>query len=262
MPVIWEETFSLVIREALQAGLPVIAARRGALPEIIEDGRNGLLFEPEDADDLRRCLRRLLDEPGLLARLKPDRFAWRDADAYAQDIERTYQEVLGQSGSSIPQGTERPKASETSGPAVQPRLLRDTPPDPAPPRLSVCLPTYNGEAYVAEAVRSVLEQSYTDFELVAVDDGSSDRTLELLQTFGDPRLRIYQNPHQRGIPGNWNVAVGLARGEYICVFHQDDVMLADNLARKMALFDADPQPQPGAFAGGGCGGSRSPEACG
>ncbi len=240
MPVIWEETFSLVIREALQAGLPVIAARRGALPEIIEDGRNGLLFEPEDAADLRRCLRRLLDEPGLLARLKPDRFVWRDADAYAQDIERTYQEVLGQSGSSIPQGTKEPKTSGTSGPAAQPRLLRDTPPDPAPPRLSVCLPTYNGEAYVAEAVRSVLEQSYTDFELVVVDDGSGDRTLDILQTFDDPRLRIYQNPQRRGIPGNWNVAVGLARGEYICVFHQDDVMLAGNLARKMALFDADP----------------------
>ncbi len=240
MPVIWEETYSVVIREALQAGLPVIAARRGALPEIIEDGRNGLLFEPEDAEDLRRCLRRLLDEPGLLARLKPDRFAWRDADAYAQDIEQTYEAVLGQSGSSIRQGTKKPNASATSGPAAQPRLLRDTPSDLARPRLSVCLPTYNGEAYVAEAVRSVLEQISTDFELVVVDDGSSDRTLEILQTFSDPRLRIYQNPHQRGIPGNWNVAVGLARGEYVCVFHQDDVMLAGNLARKLALFDADP----------------------
>ena len=246
MPVIWEETFSLVIREALQAGLPVIAARRGALPEIIEDGRNGLLFEPEDADDLRRCLRRLLDEPGLLARLEPDRFVWRDADAYAQDIEQTYEAVLGQSGSrSVTSlASDRPspsgRASQTSGPVVQPRLLRDTPPDAPPPRLSVCLPTYNGEAYVVEAVRSVLEQSYTDFELVVVDDGSSDRTLELLQAFDDLRLRIYQNPQRRGIPGNWNVAVGLARGEYVCVFHQDDVMLTDNLARKMALFDTDP----------------------
>ena len=89
-------------------------------------------------------------------------------------------------------------------------------------------------------MRSVLEQGCNDFELVAVDDGSSDRTLEILQTFTDPRLRIYQNPRQRGIPGNWNVAVELARGEYVCVFHQDDVMLADNLARKMALFDTDP----------------------
>ncbi len=246
MPSICEETFSVVTREALQAGLPVIAARRGALPEIIEDGRNGLLFEPEDAADLRRCLRRLLDEPELLARLRPERFVWRDADAYAQEIEQTYEAVLGQSGSrpAVPQGPDRLSPSGQApgalGSAVQPRLIRGTPPDPAPPRLSVCLPTYDGEAYVAEAVRSVLEQSYTDFELVAVDDGSSDRTLEMLQTFDDPRLRIYQNPQRRGIPGNWNVAVGLARGEYICVFHQDDVMLAGNLARKLALFDADP----------------------
>ena len=246
MPVIWEETFSLVTREALQAGLPVIAARRGALSEVVQDGRNGLLFEPENAEDLRRCLRRLLDEPELLAQLKPDQFVWRDADVYAQEVERTYEAVLAQSGPrpAIPQVPDRPspsaQASATSRPAALPRLLRDTPPDLAPPRLSVCLPTYNGEAYVAEALRSVLQQSYTDFEVVAIDDGSSDRTLEILQEFADPRIRIYQNLHRRGIPGNWNVAVELARGEYVCVFHQDDVMRADNLTRKMALFETDP----------------------
>ena len=244
MPVIWEETFSLVIREALQAGLPVIAARRGALPEIIQDGRNGLLFEPGNAEDLRRCLRRLLGEPDLLAQLKSDQFVWRDADAYAQDIEQTYTAVLAQHGPT-PQVSDKPspsgQASTPSSPDALPRLIRDTPPDLAPPRLSVCLPTYNGEAYVAEALRSVLQQSYTDFEVVAVDDGSSDRTLEVLQACTDPRVRIYQNPHRRGIPGNWNVAVALARGEYVCVFHQDDVMRADNLARKIALFETDPR---------------------
>ena len=246
IPSICEETFSLVTREALQADLPVIAARRGALSEVVQDGRNGLLFEPGNADDLRRCLRRLLDEPDLLARLKSDQFAWRDADVYAQDVEQTYEAVLAQSGPrpAIPQVPDRPspsaQASATSRPAALPRLLRDTPPDLVPPRLSVCLPTYNGEAYVAEALRSVLQQSYTAFEVVAVDDGSSDRTLEILQACTDPRIRIYQNPHQRGIPGNWNAAVELARGEYVCVFHQDDVMLADNLTRKMALFETDP----------------------
>ena len=242
MPVIWEETFSLVTREALHAGLPVIAARRGALPEAVEDGRNGLLFEPENAEDLRRCLRRLIDEPELLDQLKSERFTWRDADAYARDVEQTYEAVLGQVGSrpAIPQGTGGPKDPEVSGPAALPRLLRDTSPEAARPRLSVCLPTYNGEAYIAEAVRSVLQQSYSPFEIVVVDDGSNDRTLEILQSFTDPRIRIYQNPRRRGIPGNWNEAVALARGEYACVFHQDDVMLAGNLARKMTLFDSDP----------------------
>ena len=133
-----------------------------------------------------------------------------------------------------------PQASGPSSPAALPTLIKDTSPALAPPRLSVCLPTYNGEAYLAEALRSVLQQSYSAFEVVAVDDGSSDRTLEILQEFAGPRVRIYRNPYQRGIPGNWNACVHLARGEYVCVFHQDDVMLADNLARKMALFESDP----------------------
>ena len=254
MPVIWEETFSLVIREAFQAGLPVIAARRGALPEVIHDGRNGLLFEPENAEDLRRCLRRLLDEPALLAQLKPAGFVWRDADACARDVEQVYAAVLAESSPrsalplpgvpntpSAPNGPEASsQAPNPSSPAAVPRQFRDTSPDLARPRLSVCLPTCNGEAYVAEALRSVLQQSYADFEVVAVDDGSSDRTGEILQGCDDPRVRIYQNPCQRGIPGNWNASVELARGEYVCVFHQDDVMLADNLARKMALFETDP----------------------
>lgn len=278
IPSICEETFSLVVREALQAGLPVIASRRGALPEVVEDGRNGLLFEPENAADLRCCLQRLLDEPALLARLTPHQFAWHDAAAYAGEVEQTYEAVLRQGGAPTAPVPAHPRASDqvsttvrlaelacpprdtpadeagpgpggprpsdqaaaSADPAALPRCIRDTPPAAAPPRVSVCLPTYNGEAYVAEAVRSVLAQSYPAFEIVAVDDGSSDRTLEMLQAFADPRVRIYQNPHRRGIPGNWNAAVALARGAYVCVFHQDDVMRADNLARKVALFDADP----------------------
>ena len=219
MPVIWEETFSLVIREALQAGLPVIAARRGALPEIIQDGRNGLLFEPENAEDLRRCLRRLLDEPDLLAQLKSDPFTWRDADAYAQDIEQTYTAVLAQRGPT-PQVSDKPRpsaqASATSRPAALPRLLRDTPPDLVPPRLSVCLPTYNGEAYVAEALRSVLQQSYTAFEVVAVDDGSSDRTLEILQACTDPPHPHLSEPAPAGYSGQLECGGRVGAGR-VCV---------------------------------------------
>ena len=245
LPVIWEETFSLVTREALQAGLPVIAARRGALPEAIEDGRNGLLFEPENAEDLRRCLRRLLDEPGLLARLKPDQFAWRDAAVYAREVEQAYEGVLMPSGSrpALPQSTERPspsdQASGASGLVAQPRLLRDTPLDSVRPLLSVCLPTYNGAAFIEETLRSILNQSYQDFELVVVDDGSTDNTLEIVQSFSDPRIQLHRNPKRLGIPANWNRCLDLAHGEFVCVFHQDDVMLPENLARKIQLLSAD-----------------------
>ena len=78
VPSICEETFSLVTREALQAGLPVIAARRGALPEVIQDGVNGLLFEPENAHDLRRCLERLRTDTRLREQLRPAATPIRD----------------------------------------------------------------------------------------------------------------------------------------------------------------------------------------
>ena len=227
LPSICEESFSLVTREALHVGLPVIAARGGAVPEIIRDGRNGLLFEPDNADDLRRCIRRCLDDPDLLAQLVPGPVVWRDAADYAQDVEQMYTAALTQSG---------PPPDTTL-----PIPVTDRAADLPPPRLSVCLPTYNGEAYLAEAIRSVLQQDYRDFEVVVVDDGSNDHTLEILRdAASDPRVRIYRNLRQRGIPGNWNVCIGLARGEYVCVFHQDDTMRADNLARKMALFENDP----------------------
>jgi len=93
MPMIWEETFSILTREALMAELPVVAARRGALPEVIRDGVNGLLFEPENAADLRRCLARLIAEPGLLERLRPVNPPMKTVDEYARDIEEVYGEV-------------------------------------------------------------------------------------------------------------------------------------------------------------------------
>ena len=269
VPSICEEPFSLVTREALQAGLPVLAARHGALPEVIREGDNGLLFKPNDAEDLGRCLRRLVDEPGLLDQLRPHatdqatdlatdlatdpapdpEFVWRDAHAYARDMERTYTSLLKALGwQSVP--APQPLAA-VSGPAPAPEPdLQDLPdmpdgpdmPDMPPPVLSVCVPTYNGEAYVAEALHSILHQTYAAFEVIVVDDGSTDSTLEIVRTVADTdaRVRVYRNPHQRGIPGNWNACVGFARGQYVCVFHQDDVMLPDNLARKMAVFETDP----------------------
>ena len=93
MPMICEETFSIVTREALMAGLPVIAARRGALPEIVQDGVNGLLFEPENADDLRRCLAQLLAEPDSLERLRAVDSPVKTMGAYAEEMEGMYAEI-------------------------------------------------------------------------------------------------------------------------------------------------------------------------
>jgi glycosyltransferase involved in cell wall biosynthesis len=106
-------------------------------------------------------------------------------------------------------------------------------------QVSVCIPTYNGERFVADAVRSILQQTLTDFELLVVDDGSTDGTVGVVQGFTDPRLRMLQNPQRLGIPGNWNRCLALAQGEYLCLFHQDDVMLPENLERKVRMLAGD-----------------------
>lgn len=107
-------------------------------------------------------------------------------------------------------------------------------------RVSVCIPTYNGATYIAAALRSVLGQTFTDFELIVCDDASADDTLQVVETFRDDRLRVVRNPVRLGLVGNWNRCLELASGEYIALFHQDDVMRPDNLADKVAMLDANP----------------------
>ena len=70
MPSVWPENSPLVVLEAFLAGLPVVAARIGGIPELVSDGTNGLLFHPGDADDLARVLARLVNEPELLPTLR------------------------------------------------------------------------------------------------------------------------------------------------------------------------------------------------
>jgi glycosyltransferase involved in cell wall biosynthesis len=105
---------------------------------------------------------------------------------------------------------------------------------------SVCFPTYNGAAYLDEAIRSVLAQTFTDFELIIVDDQSTDDSAIIARSFDDPRIAFYQNPTRLGLVENWNRCLELAQGEYICIFHQDDVMLPHNLAAKVEALNQHP----------------------
>lgn len=106
-------------------------------------------------------------------------------------------------------------------------------------QVSVCIPTYNGREFLADALRSVLSQTYADFELLVMDDDSTDGTRDVVQSFSDPRLRLHHNTRRYGLPGNWNRCLELASGEYVCIFHQDDLMLPENLAHKVQALDAD-----------------------
>ncbi len=108
------------------------------------------------------------------------------------------------------------------------------------PKLTVCIPTCNGARFLAESIQSVLGQSFGDFELLIVDDASDDDSRGVSGSFSDPRVRLFSNASRLGLVGNWNRCLDLARGEYICIFHQDDVMEPDNVSSKVAFLDEHP----------------------
>jgi hypothetical protein len=93
-----------------------------------------------------------------------------------------------------------------------------------PPRVSVLLPAYNAEPFVAAAVESVLAQTFADWELVAVDDASTDGTLDLLRRFASDRVHIHQNDRNLGMTGNWNRALSVATGELVIKLDADDAL--------------------------------------
>jgi glycosyltransferase involved in cell wall biosynthesis len=92
----------------------------------------------------------------------------------------------------------------------------------AAPFISVVMPVYNVEAYVADAIRSVLAQTYAHFELIIVDDGGQDRSIEICRSFSDPRIRIISQAN-RGLAGARNTGIAAARGAYVALLDSDDL---------------------------------------
>ena len=110
-----------------------------------------------------------------------------------------------------------------------------------PPKISVCMPVYNGSAYIAFAIQSVLSQTYKDFQLIVCDNCSTDNTEEIVRNFKDPRITYERNARNLGLVGNANRCLELAEGEYVYIFHHDDIMFPENLELKARILDEHPK---------------------
>lgn len=109
------------------------------------------------------------------------------------------------------------------------------------PAVSVIMPAYNVEPYVGGAIRSALAQTYTDFEVIVVDDGSRDGTADVVRELSkqDSRVRLVQQPN-RGLAGARNTALRAARGEYFALLDSDDLWEPQFLTEQMAVLEARP----------------------
>lgn len=108
------------------------------------------------------------------------------------------------------------------------------------PTVSVIIPTHNRAHLISRAIRSVLEQTFQDLEVIVVDDGSTDGTEEAVKVFTDPRLRFIRHERNRGGSAARNTGIRAARGEYIAFLDSDDEWLPGKLAEQLRVFAEDP----------------------
>ncbi len=107
-------------------------------------------------------------------------------------------------------------------------------------KASVLIPVFNKAPFVQEAVESVLNGTFQDFEIICVDDKSTDNSLDVLRSITDPRVRIIELPRNLGPAGAANAGLDACTGEYIVRLDADDIALPDRLERQIAFMDTHP----------------------
>lgn len=207
------EGMPMVALEAAERGRAVVGSNVGGINEVVLDGATGVLVNRDEhfIENYAKALSGLLCEPVETARLGK---AARERMESRQSVEHSAQlyEIVY-------------RAVSREYPA---------------PLVSVIMPTRNGARHVIEAIASVLAQTLGDLELIIVDDGSSDATLEVLSAVEDSRLVVVPQPH-RGTGSTRNSGVAIARGEYIAHIDHDDVWPLHRLERLAAKLVTHPE---------------------
>ncbi len=113
------------------------------------------------------------------------------------------------------------------------------------PKISICIPTYNYAHFIVDAINSVLSQTFTDFELIIVDNCSTDNTKEIVEGYQkkDYRIRYFRNKSNIGLVGNLNRCISLAQCEFVKILCADDLLAPNCLERTLKVFDENPRVQ-------------------
>ncbi|HJA31264.1 MAG TPA: glycosyltransferase [Candidatus Eisenbergiella pullicola] len=111
------------------------------------------------------------------------------------------------------------------------------------PKVSVIMPAYNGEKYIAKAIESILQQTYEDFELIIIDDCGGDDSIAIAETYKktDGRIRIIHNPCNKGIAYSRNVGLDVCKGKYVAIMDDDDYAFECRLEKQVEFLDNNPE---------------------
>lgn len=109
------------------------------------------------------------------------------------------------------------------------------------PKVTIYIPVYNAEKYIKRTIESCLNQTYSDFELLIVDDGSTDNGVEIIKSFNDSRIRLICCEINQGTSKASDIAIENAKGEYVARFDSDDIMRPERLAIEVDFLDNRPE---------------------
>ena len=105
------------------------------------------------------------------------------------------------------------------------------------PLVSICIPSFNNEKSISHTIDSILNQTYENIEIILIDNCSTDNTFNVMQKYLDKNIKIYRNDKNIGVVGNWNKCIEYATGEYVCIFHADDIYSPYIIEIQVKAFD-------------------------
>ena len=105
------------------------------------------------------------------------------------------------------------------------------------PELSVILSVYNGENYISASIESILNQTFGDFELIVINDGSTDKTSKIIKSYSDPRIIYLENEKNIGIAKSTNKGLNIARGRYIAIMDADDISMPERFSKQFKFLE-------------------------
>ena len=106
-------------------------------------------------------------------------------------------------------------------------------------KISVITTVYNCEKFIEESINSILNQTYEDFEFIIINDGSTDRTAEIIRSFKDERIEFWGYEENMGVPFRSNFSIDIAEGEYIAIHDADDISLPSRLEQEVKMLKSD-----------------------
>lgn len=109
------------------------------------------------------------------------------------------------------------------------------------PDISIICGSYNYGRFIGATIRSVLAQTHSGWELIIIDDASTDDSVEVIQAFQDPRIRLIVNGKQQGLPANWEIAFRESKGRYVMNLDSDDQLSSDQIFKQIKFLDANPK---------------------